>query len=273
MHARFRNPTILLLFLLLAAGCTTVDETEWCVQTRYGNVINQHMDVGLNFTPISSATCFSMTEQAFPDPVAGEDDDETMEAQTGGDPVTVIGEVSIVWAYDPETVFDVFLAKRSSAAVEAEVRNAIRSGYRNAVAGWTIEDIFSNQRADLADSVQVHIQDQIGDLAQIRRVFVRDIKAPAAIEQARIQAARQQQVLAQAQQQLVIDSVEAQTVIVRERGASEARRLRAESYSAHPRLLDLEIAQTWAQGISEACRQAATCVLGSSLMDAWRPDS
>ncbi|CAN5750826.1 MAG: hypothetical protein H0W11_07765 [Gemmatimonadetes bacterium] len=252
--------------LMLVPGCTIVDQTEHCVLTRYGRVIEQQMSQGLNWTPFSSATCFSMTEQNFPqDPGR---DSETMEAQTR-DPVTVTGDVSVVFAYDPATIYEVFLEKRSATAVEVEIRNAIREGYRNALAGWTVTEIFSPRRANLADSVQTHIQAKLGNRARIERVFVRDIRIPQVIEQARIEAARQEQVLAQARQQLVIDSVNAEAVVMRERGSAEARRLRAQSYAANPALIQLEQTEAWSRGVAEACRQAQTCVLGGSIMDAF----
>ena len=116
---------------LALGGWTIVDSTEHCVLTRYGKVVERKMDTGLNFTPFTEATCFSMTEQNFP---SGNVDRETMEAQTR-DPVTVIGDVALVYAYDPATIYDVFVEKRSSDAVETEIRNAIREGYRNALSG------------------------------------------------------------------------------------------------------------------------------------------
>jgi hypothetical protein len=61
-----------------------------------------------------------------------------LQAQTA-DPVTINGDVAIEWSYDPLAVFDVFLEKRSHIAAEAVVYNAIREGYRTAMAGWSVE--------------------------------------------------------------------------------------------------------------------------------------
>jgi regulator of protease activity HflC (stomatin/prohibitin superfamily) len=103
-----------------------------------------------------------------------------MDAQTK-DPMTVQGDVAIVYAFDPATVYDVFLEKRSAASAEVQVVNAIRDGYRSAVAGWSIADISSARRANLGDSVRAHIQLKLGKLATVKQVFIRDIRVPAAI--------------------------------------------------------------------------------------------
>jgi hypothetical protein len=249
------------LCVLFLAGCTRVDTTEHCILTRYGDVVEEKMGTGLTFTPLTDATCFSLTEQNFP---SGNTTKEVVEAQTR-DPVTVQGDVAIVYSYDPATIVKVFREKRTPDAVETEVVNSIREGYRNALASWTVSDIFSARRASLSDSVRAHIQRKIGDRAQIRQVFVRDIRIPQQIEAARIDAARQAQVLDQARKQFTIDSVNSAAVVLKARAESESKRLEAQAYGQNPKLLDLRIAEAMA-GI---CRGSSTCVLGGSIMDAW----
>src|SRR5205085_4470625 len=126
-------------------ACTQVHQTERCIGTRYGKVIEKEMPVGMNLTIFTSANCFTLTDQNYP---ANSGEKETMDAQTR-DPMTVQGDVAIVYAFDPATVYDVFLEKRSEAAAEVQVVNAIRDGYRSAVAGWSIADISSARRASL----------------------------------------------------------------------------------------------------------------------------
>lgn len=265
-----RRSLLPLPLLLLAAACTSVDSTEHCVLTRYGKVIEEQMSVGLAFTPFSDATCFTMTEQNFPSTgSSAEAGKESMTAQTR-DQLSVEGDVSIVYRFDPRTVAEVFREKRSQAAAEVEVLNGIREGYRTAVAGWSTADIFSPRRTELADSVQAHIQRKIGNRAVIEKVFVRDIKTPKAIEDARVAAVQQNLVLDKAQKQYVIDSVEASGTLLRARATSEAKRLEAESYSQNPRLLELEIARAQAEGLSKACQGVQTCVIGGSVADTWR---
>lgn len=103
-----RRVLSLLGVLLIAAACTSVDETEWCVKTQFGKVKQERMPTGLEFMPMHEATCFDMTDQNFPD----DGEATTMEAQTN-DPVTVQSDVSVIFAYDPASLFDVFLDKRS----------------------------------------------------------------------------------------------------------------------------------------------------------------
>lgn len=257
---------VIAVLVLALGGWTVVDSTEHCVLTRYGRVVERKMDTGLNFTPFAEATCFNMTEQNFP---AVAEDKETMEAQTR-DPVTVTGDVAIVYSYDPGTISQVFIEKRSPEAVETEIRNSIREGYRNALAGWTVGEIFSARRPALADSMRVHIQRKVGDRARIQQVFVRDIKIPEQIERQRIAAAEQAQILNRAQQQFVIDSVNAAAQVLKARAEAEAKGLQARSYESNPRLIELDMIKAWSTGIGEACKGVSSCVLGGSVVDSWR---
>ncbi len=256
---------------MLAAGsvgtlaCTSVDSTEHCVLTRYGKIVEPKMTTGINFTPLSKATCFTMTDRNYPE-AGGK---ESMEAQTA-DPITVQGDVGIVYSYDPATVSKLFEDKRTPEAAEAEILNAVREGYRNALAGWTVTQIFSGNRAALSDSVRAHIQRKVGDRARIKQVFVRDIKAPQAIEAARIEAAKQAQVLDQAQKQFVIDSVNARGKLMVAQAESEAKRLEAAAYSQNRELLQLRIAEAQSEGLAQACRGVQTCVIGGSVIDSWK---
>lgn len=251
--------------VLAVAGCATVDETEHCVHTRYGKVVEQHMGTGINWTFPGEVECFSLTQQNFP----ADGEVEQIQAQTA-DPVTVTGDVAIVFSFDPGTVFDVFMEKRSEPSARAEILNGIREGYRTAMAGWTVAEIFSERRAALADSVRAHIQRKVGDRALIHQVFVRDIAIPQQIEQARIEAARQAQILARARQQFVIDSVNAAALVMTATAQAEAKELSAEAYLRNPTLVQLEIAQAIRDGLSHACDGSVQqCVIGGSVMDAF----
>ena len=191
-----------------------------------------------------------------------------MEAQTR-DPITVIGDVGIVYAYDPATIIKLFEDKRTPEAAESEILNAVREGYRNALASWTVSQIFSADRASLSDSVRAHIQRKLGGRAIVKQVFVRDIKAPAAIETARIDAARQAQVLDRAIKQYQIDSVNARATLMGAEAQATAKRLEAQAYSQNRELLQLRIAEAQAKGLAEACKGVTTCVIGGSVVDSW----
>lgn len=266
-----------LAFVLVAllVACTSVDSTEHCIETRYGKVVTNRMGNGLNTTIFTNSTCFPLTEQNFPN----DGSVQTMEAQTsstGGSTITISGDVSIVYEYDPETIMQVFRDKRTPEAVEVQILNSIREGYRNAIAGWTISEIFSPRRELLSDSVRAHIQRKVGSLARIKQVYVRNIVTPPQLDSARVAAARLQQVLDSAQQQSRIDSVNSSARVMRARAEAESNRLMAQSYAQHPALLQLRIAEEFARGLSGACVgrngngqvvAVQTCVIGGSVMD------
>lgn len=264
---------VIALFAL--AACSRVDQTEYCVKTQYGNVTDSTLTPGLVFTgaPGAELTCFSMTDQNFPEKHDGDDSSSTlvMNVQTGGgeQPLTIQVEVSGVYAFDPSTVYSVFLAKRNERAAEVEVFNSIQEGTRAAFGQWTVNEIFSGQRADLSDSLKAHIQRKLGSRAIMKNVFVKNIQLPQAIEQARIAAAQQAQILSKAQQQFVIDSQNARGVIMKAEADARANQLRAESYSSNPKLLDLEIAKEWSSGFANACggNSVTTCIIGGQALD------
>jgi regulator of protease activity HflC (stomatin/prohibitin superfamily) len=268
---------LLVAVAILGTGCTSVDETEHCVKTRFGKVKQERMATGFEFLGLHDATCFDMTEQNFP---VNQEDAIQVEAQTN-DPITVQGELSLVYYFNPESVFEVFLAKRSEGAAEAEIYGAIREGYRNAVNAWSVEDIFSDRRAELSDSVRAHIQRKVGDLAHIKIVFVRDVKLPEKIEEARVQAARQAQILDAARKQFEIDSVNARAKVITAQADAEQVRLQATAFRSNPQLLQLEMARAFADGLASICSArnvnpetglvtetvAATCIVGGSVAD------
>lgn len=264
---------LLAVALLALTACERVDQTEYCVKTEYGTVVDKGLEPGLTqvIMPGTSLTCFSMTDQNFPKPV--EDDTAsgtlTMDVQTGGgeQPLTIKVQVSSVYAFDPNSVFQVYMAKRSEAAAEVEITNSIQEGTRAAFGAWTVNEIFSSQRGALSDSLKAHIQRKLGNRAVIKNVFVKGIHLPEAIEAARVASAQQAQVLAKAQQQFVIDSQVARGTLMTANAVAQANQLRAQSYASNPKLLDLEIAKAWADGLSKICGNADTCIVGGQTMD------
>jgi regulator of protease activity HflC (stomatin/prohibitin superfamily) len=149
----------------------------------------------------------------------------------------------------------------------------VREGYRNALNAWTVNRIFSAERARLSDDVRRQIQVKLGNRATIHQVFVRDIRIPPQIEQARIEAARQAQVLDRALKQFTIDSVNARAQLLKAEADARAKELEARSYASNPALLQLESAKAMSQGLSQACRGVQTCVIGGSVMDTWQRPS
>lgn len=282
---RLQSVLVVLMTAVIGTACVSVDATEHCVKTRFGKIVNEHMSSGFNNLMLHDAECFSMIDQNFPT------DGEVVQltAQTAAPVTTVTGNVSVIFAYDPNSVFNVFLDKRSENSAHLEVQNAIESGYRNAIASWTVDDIFSEKRADLGEAVKGEIQallaatDSAGNSYQraiIKTVFIQDIQIPSRIEEARIEATRQQQILDQAQQQFVIDSVNARAIVISAEADAESVQLQANAYAANPALLQLEIARAYASGLAGICTAqsvradgsvtetvAANCIVGGSVAD------
>lgn len=250
--------------VLLLAGCATVDETEYCVMTRFGEVVNPDLGVGLQPTwLVNDVECFDMTDQRFPE---DEDEVEVIDAQTS-DPVSITAELSVIWRYDPETIYDIFLQKRSERQVEREVRDAIRSGARNAINGYSITEIFSEAREDVEESIRDAIQRNLGDRGVVLSAFMRDLGAPAPIEQARVRATEQEQRLQQAQRQFQIDSVNAEAEKLTADATAYAREVEARAYNENPGLLTLRGQEAMANGLGQACGGAQTCVIGGNVVD------
>lgn len=259
-------PRTFILGALLLTSCVSVETTEWCVETRYGNVTKKRVDPGLTGVMTVSVTCFPMIERVFP-----ADSTEMIEAQTG-DPITILGDVAIVYKYDPATVFDsVFMKHRDDDVAQAQILNAIRAGYRDAVSKWVVSpetrtDSRPNivtQRSALSDSVRVNIQRKLGGRAIVVNTFVRNIKLPESIEQARTAAVQKTSLLDAAMKQLAIDSANAKGTLITANANAESKRLEAGSYSANPQLLQLEIAKQYAK----LCEGTTNCVIGGSVAD------
>ena len=61
--------TLLVAVVILAVvftGCTKIDQTEYCIETRFGKVVDEHMATGMALTVFSEATCFPLTDVNFP---------------------------------------------------------------------------------------------------------------------------------------------------------------------------------------------------------------
>jgi regulator of protease activity HflC (stomatin/prohibitin superfamily) len=251
----------IIVAIALLGGCRTIDVTQHCIATRYGNVIDQKGDPGLASEIMKDWECFPLTDQNFP----GSDTTEKMDVQTS-DPITLTAELAMVYAYDPNTIYALFLEKRNDEAVESEILNSLRSGTRDAFSGWSVAQVFSEQRAFLADSIRAHVQRKLGKRAQLKQVYVREIRAPQTIENARVEAAKQSLRLSQARQQAQIDSVNANAQLFAAEAEARTIELKGKQYQQSPKMLDLEIARA----NSAMCRGVTTCVIGGSVADLWR---
>lgn len=257
MRYPFRRTAMMsLIVALFASGCAFIDQTESCIKTRYGKVVKRDLEPGIEGTwGIYDVTCFTLTEKEV-EPV-------TMSAASK-DQLTVTADVSVIYAFDPATVYEVFLDKRSQKAAEDELMKAIRDGYMRAINQFTVEEIFSaGDLGRLSTAVREQIQDKIGGMVEIKRVYVTNLVVPQQIEQARIQKARRDLEYQEAQRQAQIDSVKAYGQYIAAELAAKAKEVTAEAYRRNPALLQLEIAQH----LKELCQGVQTCVIGGSVAD------
>lgn len=260
--------------LALAAGlvaCERIDETEHCVETRYGNVTNKKADAGLEAAIFVDYTCFKLTEQNYP---AGVETKEVIDNAPTRDSTLIAGDVAMTWQYDPATVFDVFTAKRNPDAVLFEIQNALRDGFRSAVATQSTEDLLGPKRAAFDSVVKVAVQRKLGSIARVNKIFIRGIVLPEALTAARERIVKQAADLREAQNKKEIAQANAAEKVAEARGEGEAKlilakseaeskRLLAASYAQSPKIVELEIAKAYA-GI---CGEATTCILGASALD------
>lgn len=265
-HSRF---AILIPLLLLAAACgTRVNEYEHCIGTTNGRITEARMSTGWNWQgPFDDAVCVPLTDQNYPE---ADDDAKTADAETIDNAVTsdslvISGDVAITWQHNPTTIVETFKEKRGVAggvteAVLFEVRNALRDGFRSAVATQSIEDLLGPRRAAFDTVVKSAVQKKLGNRAIVKKVFIRGIGLPGAIQQARLQIIQQAAELQKARNQQGIAEAEARRKIAEAQGDAEANRLRAQSYSSNPKLLDLEIAKA----LANLCGKSTTCVIGAS---------
>lgn len=261
------------LFLGIAAlaACERVDETEHCVETRYGNVTQEKAKEGLNAAILVDYTCFKLTEQNYP---GGANAKEVIDNAPTKDSTLIAGDVAMTWQYDPTTVFAVFKAKRNPDAVLFEIQNALRDGFRSAVATQTTENLLGPQRAVFDSVVKIHVQRKLGAIARVNKIFIRGIVLPKALTAARERIVKQAADLREAQNKKEIAEANAAEKIAESRGEAESKlilakseaeskRLLAASYAQSPKIVELEIAKAY----SQICGEADTCILGASALD------
>jgi len=208
---------------LVTAGMNTVvviDVGEVGVQHFLGKVNETPMGQGVHvINPLASVEIMSVREQSFP----ARGGVEQIEAQTS-EQMNVALEVSLLYRIDPVRAPDLFARIGSEELiVQSIVLNAVRNGVRDAVATFSINDIFSPDRARVAADMRDAIQLKAGDRIQVVEVFLRDVQAPVAVRQAideKLQ--REQQVAAEKFQTEIIEE-QALQEIAAARGLAEAQ--------------------------------------------------
>lgn len=245
--------------LILAAGCTAVDATEHCVETRYGRVVKEQMDTGLNETFLTDAECFPTTEQ-----------NQTLEnvEVRSSDPTTlIVSGITVNWEYTEDVYNAVFLDKRTHESAVREINGAIEEGIKNAFTQFTYLDVSGTRFADIAPAIQSAIQAKIGTRAVVKKVLLSgQISGPmlAGVEQERARTMEQTQALQTAYATARTDSINNARLLATENVNAQIKELSAQAYIQNPALLNLEIAREM-KGI---CGGATTCILGGSTIDA-----
>ena len=254
---------ILPILAVMLAACTTVHQTEQCVETRYGKIVNPHMDNGLNSTVIDVANCFPITDLNYPEKGSEAHD---FEASTS-DPVVVNGKITVVYSY--RNIEQLYLEKRTEEASHVQMLSALNEGITVATSRFTIDQLFGPQRGTFGDSIRAIAQRKAGPNILIKQVFLRDLTPPKSIAEARVNSARKETEYAAARRQLSIDSVNAAAVVLKAQGEATRQRLEAQAIATSPEVLKLRAAEAMAKGMEQICGHATTCIIGGNIMDKW----
>jgi len=264
----------MLLPFMVACNATSVASNEECIQIRWGKVQNdgQKLNDGFKMYLVSEARCFDMTEQNFPAGLDGEISSEsvTMEAQTRGpDVVTVRGDVSAVYQLVRGRANEIYQSKGDEEQLEQELFAAIREGYRSGIAQFSMMELFGPRRVEVGDTIKAHVERKMdrSGLIDLRAIYVRDIKAPQIIEDARVKASAQQQLLEQTRTEFQIDSIEAMKTVITAQAAAERIRLEAQSYNNAPGLLRLREITAQSEAWKSICSGVTTCIIGGNVVD------
>ena len=154
---------------------TVIGVGEVGIQHFLGTVYDTPLDEGIHWVnPLAEIEKMSVREQSFP-PGGGV---EVIEAQTS-EQLNVSLEVAILFKLDGAIAPRLFRTLGTEAEIKSNiVLNAVRDGVRSAIATWSIDQIFSAERREIAGDMQREIQAKAGDWIEVVEVFVRDVQAP-----------------------------------------------------------------------------------------------
>lgn len=254
---------MVVMLCTLNACFTVVHQTEQCVETRYGKVVNPRMDNGLNSTIIDVANCFPVTDQNYPE--SGGEAHE-FEASTS-DPVIVNGKITVVYNYT--NIDQLFIEKRTEQAAHVQMMSALNEGITVATSKFTIDQLFGPQRAVYGDSIKAVAQRKAGPHIIIKTVFLRDLTPPPGIAKARVEAAQKETQLVAAKRQLAIDSAMANGIVIKATADAKKAELDARALATSPEVLKLRAAQAMAEGLGKMCTGTQTCIVGGNVLDKW----
>ena len=198
------------------------------VEHFLGRVSQRQLEPGVRvINPLASIERMSIREQSFP----AQGSVEQIEAQTS-EQLNVTLEVSIIFQINGSNAPSLYQRIGSENDIKRQiVLNAVRNGVRDAVATKSINDIFSPNRRDVANSMLTEIQAKAGDRIEVRDVFVRDIQAPSRVREAIEQKLEREQQVAAEEFQTQIIQEQARQQAEEAKGIAEAQRIISEGLS------------------------------------------
>jgi regulator of protease activity HflC (stomatin/prohibitin superfamily) len=180
------------LFIILSNAVTVIGVGQVGILHFLGTVDETPLNEGVHFVnPFADIEKMSVQEQSFPSGGGV----EIIEAQTS-EQLNVTLEIAILFRLDRANAPELYRRLGSEATIKNSiVLNAVRDGVRSAIATKSINQIFSPERREIAGEMLREIQEKAGDRIEVVEVFVRDVQAPARVQEA-IQARteREQQV-------------------------------------------------------------------------------
>jgi regulator of protease activity HflC (stomatin/prohibitin superfamily) len=252
-----------LLAVLALGACTSIDSTDHCVETRYGDVVTQKMKPGLTTTFTTATECFPLTQQTWP---SGKGEDGQASAEKVSfitkDSVSIENaEIALLWKYtDAGQAFGI---KRTHDAVLVELSNAVRSGVRDFGATLTLPMLLGAERANLDEAARKAIQDKMSPFVQIEKVYLRSMEPPANIKALWSSAMAQQGEQTKARAQFVTDSLNARRNVMLAEARAKETELKNRALAANPEVLKLERDRSLAEASAKLLSSCTSnCFIG-----------
>ena len=208
------------LFLMVSNAVTVVGVGEVGILHFLGTVNETPLNEGVHFVnPLADIEKMSIQEQSFP-PGGGV---EVIEAQTS-EQLNVTLEIAILFRLDRANAPELYRRLGSEATIKSSiVLNAVRDGVRSAIATKSINQIFSPERREIAGEMLREIQTKAGDRIEVVEVFVRDVQAPARVQEAIQARTEREQEVEQERFQTEIIQERAQQAVEEARGIAAAQ--------------------------------------------------
>jgi regulator of protease activity HflC (stomatin/prohibitin superfamily) len=208
------------LFIILSNAVTVIGVGQVGILHFLGTVDETPLNEGVHFVnPFADIEKMSVQEQSFPSGGGV----EIIEAQTS-EQLNVTLEIAILFRLDRANAPELYRRLGSEATIKNSiVLNAVRDGVRSAIATKSINQIFSPERREIAGEMLREIQEKAGDRIEVVEVFVRDVQAPARVQEAIQARTEREQQVEQERFQTEIIQERAQQAIEEARGIAEAQ--------------------------------------------------